>query len=357
MIKPNIYVLGLILLLIIVAVYLYRKWNEFEREGFDDDEEGFGEDGFEDDDEEGFDEEGFDEEDGVMIEGFKKKKKRWRRLKKWGKRLNKVRKFAKYLIPGAAVGILAAKLAKKAAKRALRSKYGQRLKRKLSEKAKEKAKEKIMAYLEEKAKTHPKIKPVIDMLRNNEWVPVVAAKLRENPQLITVFSVLSAKYQAGLEMTPQLSDEIERQLGSSPQIKQALITLQSDPDLRDKVKLLLRYPVVKQVTDELASDNGIVRKTKNVIRIIKSWLRTLRKPGEGILPEDDISMNDLPADIKPEDNEYIESVAGVKQELPPVEYDDFEGYIDYDNEWASQFKSINSKKPWDINTQINMSMH
>lgn len=330
MIKFNIFILGLIFIAIIIAIYLYKKWIEFEEL------ETFTEEGLE----EALDDaiiEGF--EDAEIIEGFAKKRKG-----KWRRRIWKGIKFARYLTPAG----LATKGLKKLGKRALRSKYGQRLKKKLSEKAKEKAKEKIIAYLQKKVEQHPKIKPVIDMIKNNEWVPAVAQKIRENPMLITGFSLLATN-AALREYAQNANATVPAELKEmkDPRLQQAITTLQADPQLRERIKQLMQYPVVKEVADELASDNGIVRKTKNVIRIIKDWLRSLRKPGETSVDEDDITADNLD-EIGGAYDEFL-AEKEIKTPLPQISHDDFEGYTNYSSNWGLQFGSINPNHAWDVN--------
>lgn len=337
MVRLNIYVLGLIFIAIIGAIYLYRRWLEFEEV------EAFTEEGLE----EALDDaiiEGF--EDAEIVEGFAKKKKR---KGKWRRRLWKGIKFARYLTPAG----LAAKGVKKLAKRALRSKYGQRLKKKLSEKAKEKAKEKIIAYLQKKVEQHPKIQPVINMIKNNEWVPQVAQKIRENPMLVTGFSLLATNAalrqyaENANNLTGAARSEIETQLRSDPRLKDAITMLQNDQQLREHIKQLMQFPVVKEVADELASDNGIIRKTKNVIRIIKNWLRSLRGRNETSVDDDNIDDKNL-GEITGGDDVFLPEDE-VKKALPQLPYDDFEGYTNYSSNWSKQFGSINPTRAWDIN--------
>ncbi len=345
MIKLNIYVLGLIFLLIIGAIYIYKRWVKYNYDEIDIEEDidkAF-EEGYED-----FEEEFAEIDDGPLIEGFAKKKRR-----KWLKRIWKGLKIAGSLTP---LGLLS-KGGRKLVKKAYKSKYGQRLKRKLSEKAKEKAKEKIMAYLEKKVKEHPKIQPVIETLKK-DWVAQVAQKIRENPALITTFSLLATNqafkaYSENAAGVAQNQKEmVEARLRSDPRIQEAMTLFQQQPELRERIKELMQYPVVKDVADELASNNGIIRKTKNVIRIIRDWLRSLRRRGETSVDEDNIQVDteDLGSGI-----DEFEKQPDVKNPLPQINHDDFEGYRNYSNrEWNTQFTSINPKHAWDVNTEINI---
>ncbi len=222
-------------------------------------------------------------------------------------------------------------------------------------KAAEKGKDVIIKYLEKKAKKHPRMRPVVKALKEDKWVYEVAAKIRANPELITIFSLAKQAQASGF--SKEQMQQLELQIKQSPQLQKALITLQSDPQFAKYVKYLMVYPVLREIADELASKNSAVKKTKNIIKIVRAWLRSTRKPNETSVDEDDIQSNDLPKELK-----QIPSVTAIdtniRTELKPLKHDDFEQFADYDDdEWSSQFNSLNPQKAWDINTQINMPMH
>jgi hypothetical protein len=225
--------------------------------------------------------------------------------------------------------------------------------RRLANKVKEKGKEKIIEYLEKKAKQYPRMIPVVNTLKNDKWVYDVAAKIRANPEIITLFSL--AKQAASSNYSPEQMKQLELQIQQSPQLQKALITLQSDPTFTKHVKFLLAYPVVREIADELASNNSASKKTRNIIKIVRGWLRSTRRPNETSVEEDDIQANDIPQEIT-----QLTSMmdSNIKIPLPPLKHDDFEQFADYHTgEWSSQFDSLNPKKAWNINTQINMPMH
>ncbi len=222
-------------------------------------------------------------------------------------------------------------------------------------KAAEKGKELMIEYLEKKAKQHPRLKPVVKALKEDKWVYEVAAKIRDNPELITIFSLAKQAQSSGF--SKEQMQQLELQIKQSPQLQKALITLQSDPQFAKYVKYLIVYPVLREIADELASKNKPVKKTKNIIKIVRAWLRSTRKPNETSVDEDDILANDIPKELKQLPNIEVTDTVN-KPELKPLKHDDFEQFMDYDNgEWLDQFSSLNPRRAWDINTQINMQLH